>query len=336
MCGEPPWLQKVWVLARWEPMVPGSALERIRSVCIRFEQIWTKSKEETVAKTRQQIRTKLVLVLNEIRRTCGSDTAPFAPADINYIAHVNSKLEGIITLQKRTRETFEDDIVVGAILAFCIGNSVPTETAGRFRWCPVSGEYGQTRCGVTAVTAAHTWAGLSRRQLIMGTQRAGRRTWVMKDPRESTIRKILFLLSGKSGDKASLMSRLKTMPWSRKNQTLVRHAPSLQPSSGSERELASPEQGKEAPVAQRQPTTPIKSSAERWPPCTGWPKKWAMSPRRAAAHENLLPGPLRRRAAQWLREQGDWTGANGVTGDWILLEGRAGEIANAEAHVRVE
>jgi hypothetical protein len=63
---------------------------------------------------------------------------------------------------------------VGAILAFCIGNSVPTETAGRFRWCPVSGEYGQTRCGVTAVTAAHTWAGLSRRQRRYSGAETGR------------------------------------------------------------------------------------------------------------------------------------------------------------------
>jgi hypothetical protein len=50
----------------------------------------------------------------------------------------------------------------------------------------------------------------------------------------------------------------------------------------------------------------------------------------------MPPGPLRRRAAQWLREQSDWTGANAVTGDWVLLEGRAGEIASAEAHVSLQ
>ena len=30
------------------------------------------------------------------------------------------------------------------------------------------GEYIQTLCGITAVTAAHTWAGLSRRNLYVG------------------------------------------------------------------------------------------------------------------------------------------------------------------------
>jgi hypothetical protein len=90
------------------------------------------------------------------------------------------KLAGIITIQKRTKETLEDDIDMGAILAFCIGNAVQSEAAQRFRRCQVSCEYGQTRCWVTAVTAAHAWAGLSRRKLTMGTQRADRRTWIMR------------------------------------------------------------------------------------------------------------------------------------------------------------
>ena len=85
----------------------------------------------------------------------------------------------------------EDDIAIGAMLAFHIGNDVQSETAQGFKWCPVSGEYGRTQCGVTAITAAHTWAGLSRRKVTMGTQKAGRRTWIMRDPKEGTIRRIV-------------------------------------------------------------------------------------------------------------------------------------------------
>ncbi len=98
-------------------------------------------------------------MLNEIQHVCGSDAAPFEVTDISYIAYVgkDDRLAGVITIQKRTKETLEDDIATGAILAFCIGNSVPSDTAQRFRWCPISGEYGQTRCGITAVTAAHTY-----------------------------------------------------------------------------------------------------------------------------------------------------------------------------------
>jgi hypothetical protein len=153
------------------------------SVCIRFEQLQAPRQADAAVATRQQIRTQLVNLLNEIQRVCGSDAAPFASTDVSYLAYVDKegRLAGIITIQKRTRETLEDDIAMGATLAFYIGNAVPGEAAARFRWCPVSGEYGQTRCGVTAVTAAHTWAGLSRRKLTMGTRRSGRRTWIMRD-----------------------------------------------------------------------------------------------------------------------------------------------------------
>jgi len=51
---------------------------------------------------------------------------------------------------------------------------------------------------------------------------------------------------------------------------------------------------------------------------------------------NLSPGPFRRMTATWLREQGDWTGANTVKEDWVLLEGRACEIARAEAHSNLQ
>jgi hypothetical protein len=100
----------------------------------------------------------LVEVLNRIQQVSGTDNAPFVVTDISYIAFVNkdNKLEGIITIQKRARETLEDDIAMGAMLAFHIGNDVQSETAQCFKWCPVSGEYGRTQCGVTAITAAYT------------------------------------------------------------------------------------------------------------------------------------------------------------------------------------
>ena len=99
----------------------------------------------------------MVEVLNKIQQVCGAENAPFEVTDIGYMAYINkeNKLEGIITIQKRARETLEDDIAMGAMLAFHIGNNVQSVTAQSFKWCPVSGEYGQTQCGVTAITAAH-------------------------------------------------------------------------------------------------------------------------------------------------------------------------------------
>jgi len=224
MLGAPSWLKEVQIPAWWEPLVPGSAMESASSVCIRFVQLRAPQPNAGATKTRQHIRSQLVEVLNKIQQVCGTDNAPFVVTDVSYIAFVNkdNKLEGIITIQKRARETLEDDIAMGAMLAFHIGNDVQSDTAQCFKWCPVSGEYGRTQCGVTAITAAYTWAGLSRRRLTMGTQRAGRRTWIMRDPREGTIRRILALLSGRNGDRTSLMARLATTPWSRKKLVMIR------------------------------------------------------------------------------------------------------------------
>jgi hypothetical protein len=132
MLGSMSWLKKMWVPARWEPMVPGSAWERMSSVCIRFEQLQALRQADTAVATRQQIRTQLVNLLNEIQRMCGSDTAQFASTDVSCLAYIDKegRLAGIIaTIQKRTRETLEDHITMGAILAFCIGNKVQGEAA---------------------------------------------------------------------------------------------------------------------------------------------------------------------------------------------------------------
>ena len=122
--------------------MPGSAMERESSVCIRFEQLSSSQQNAGAMKTRPQIRSKLVEVLNKIQQVCGVENAPFVVTDVSYIAYVNkeNKLEGIITIQKRAREALEDDIAIGAMLAFHIGNDVQSETARSFKWCPVSGE----------------------------------------------------------------------------------------------------------------------------------------------------------------------------------------------------
>jgi hypothetical protein len=324
MLGAPGWLKDVQVPVWWEPLVPGSAMERESSVCIRFEQLRASQLNAEAMGTRQQIRAKLVDVLNKIQQVSGVDNAPFVATDVSYIAYVNkeSKLEGIIAIQKRTRETLEDDIAIGAMLAFHIGNDVQSETAQGFKWCPVSGEYGRTLCGVTAITAAYTWAGLSRRKVTIGTQRAGRRTWIMRDPKEGTIRRIVALLSGRNGDRTSLLARLRTTPWNRRKQFMIRTGPPHASSDGTE-EAPTPagqpraEQGGEEPSgASRKPT---KDSEFLW---MDWHKMWEQRLGPVTINAHRSPGSLREVKAAWLREQGDWNGAKTTSEGWILLEGR--------------
>lgn len=58
-----------------------------------------------------------------------------------------------------------------------------------------------------------------------------------------------------------------------------------------------------------------------------------MSLGRVANNEHRLSGSFRESTAAWLREQGDWNGAKAINEDWVLLEGRACEMARAQAQI---
>ena len=68
MLGAPVWLREVQITAWWEPLVPGSEMERESSVCIRFEQLRAQQQRVEATMTRQQIRSQLVEVLNKIQQ----------------------------------------------------------------------------------------------------------------------------------------------------------------------------------------------------------------------------------------------------------------------------
>ena len=338
MLGAPGWLKDVQIPVWWEPLVPGSAMERESSVCIRFEQLWAQQRDAEAMATRQQIRSRLVEILNKIQQVSGVDNAPFVATDVSYIAYVNKegKLEGLITIQKRTKEALEDDIAIGVMLAFHIGNEVQSETAQGFKWCPVSGEYGRTQCGVTGITAAHTWAGLSRRKVTMGTQKAGRRVWIIRDPKEGTIRRIVALLSGRNGDRTSLLARIRTTPWSRKKQHMIRTG---QPRVASEAmgaastlvgQLGAEENGKESGIAPQKPGKNFGLLG------MDWHRMWEQGLGPVTVNEHRSPGSLKEVKTAWLREQGDWNGAKAASEGWVLLEGRACEIARAEARLSLQ
>ena len=225
---------------------------------------------------------------------------------------------------------------MGAMLAFHIGNDVQSDTAQCFKWCPVSGEYGRTQCGVTAITAAYTWAGLSRRRLTMGTQRAGGRTWIMQDPRNGTIRRILALLSGRNGDRTSLMARLARTPWSRKKLVMIRKGQPKASPDVTEEESAPvgrprADQGGDEPLI-----APQRSHSEPGFFGVDWQRKWEMSLGRVTVDGHRSLGAFREITAAWLREQGDWNGSKAISEGWVLLEGRACEIARAEAQLDLQ
>ena len=61
-----------------------------------------------------------------------------------------------------------------------------------------------------------------------------------------------------------------------------------------------------------------------------------MSLGRGAAEGHRSLGSFREITAAWLREQGDWNGSKAIREGWVLLEGRACEIARAEAQLDLQ
>ena len=116
----------------------------------------------------------------------------------------------MITVEKRTKERFTADILAGVILAFCIGNRV--QQAAEIRWCPAVGRRGESACSITGITAACTWAGIPRRDIVFGHQVAGYRAWYITNDREATVRRIMAILY-KGGSKEDVLARLKVRPW---------------------------------------------------------------------------------------------------------------------------
>ena len=76
-------------------------MERESSVCIRYEQSRAPHQNARAMKTRQQIQSQLVEVLNEIQQVCGVDNAPFVVTDVSYIAYVNKENKLEVSLPSR-------------------------------------------------------------------------------------------------------------------------------------------------------------------------------------------------------------------------------------------
>ena len=342
----PTWGQAGRLSTTWEPMIPGSDWEAASSVCIRFKQTRALADESDESVTRRQVRQRLVSMLNEIQHVCRLNNKPFEDSDVCYAAMTgrNGSVEGIIALQKRDRTLLEDDTLVGAVLGFYIGNGVRAPTTSKHKWCPITGRLGETACGVSSITAAYTFGGLTRRQIRMGTQRAGEPTWRIWNPKEGTVRRILALVGGR-GDKSALLARLRTTPWTRKKTAMTRMEPT---ETGVDYTTA--KTGNHAcspPTPRADNNTKAEPEARRrWVVMLeNWENEWVGSlVRRTRDVGQQQPGGpgmslasgCRSRKAAWLGLRGDRAGARAVTGDWTARIGVEREMAREEARRRLQ
>ena len=90
------------------------------------------------------------------------------------------------------------------------------------------------------------------------------------------------------------------------------------------------QEGKETEVASQRP------HSEKGFFCADWRCKGVTSLGRATNNKHRLSGSFRESTAVWLREQGDWNGSKVISEDWVLLEGRACEIARTQAQLDLQ
>ena len=339
----PEWARRGGVMAKWEPLAEGSDWEANSAACIRFRQVRETAEGMQEEPSRVQIRERLVTMVNEIQRVCRLSDEEFGVTEVCYAAFTNSEgvRQGMVALQKRRRDLLENDILVGAILGFYMGNDIQNLTTKGYKWCPILGRLGKTACGISSITAAHTWGGRTRRQLVMGTRKAGASTWLMKDAKESTVRSILSLVGGHGEGKEKLLAKLKVTPWTRNKMVMSR-----QEGTGAQKQDTETKR-KASPLAEKKKGEGGEERVEErhgfLAAIEGWETHWEEGPR---GEEQKTTGPdrgsggglgkrLRAMKREGLREQGDAVGARAVTGDWVPGVGLEREMMRAEAQMKL-
>ena len=196
----------------------GKEIESQSAVCIRILQVhqWKGKRRRRI---RREVRNEIVGILNHIQQLCWPKNDAYTAADVDFVGFTNDQgiMEGMISISKRDETLFEDDCLVGAILAFFIGHRVREKRVQAFQWCPARCELGESSCGITGITVANSFNGRSRRQVVFGTQRPG--TWVVNSGRDGTVRRIAAVLC-KTGSKEALITRLKYRKWDRARSLL--------------------------------------------------------------------------------------------------------------------
>ena len=109
----------------------GEEIESQSAICIRILQVhqW---KGKRRRRTRHEVRNEIVGILNHMQQLCWPKNDSYTAADVDFVGFTNDQgmMEGMISISKRNETLFEDDCLVGAILAFFIGHRVREKRVG--------------------------------------------------------------------------------------------------------------------------------------------------------------------------------------------------------------
>jgi hypothetical protein len=102
----------------------------------------------------------------------------------------------------------EEDTLVGILMAFMLGNSVPRGLGVDLHWCPLSHRIGTTSCTLMGVTVRRSLFNSMRREVRFGHQRRGQVEWNLNNSKDPTLRRMIKVLT-KATSGSDLLSFLK-------------------------------------------------------------------------------------------------------------------------------
>ncbi len=90
---------------------------------------------------------------------------------VAWVVRPDGGAEGAITLKILPDMSLNEDVLVGTLLAFFVGDSMSQGQGESLRWCPVLSELGVSSCEITQITVRRGTRLPTRRQIRLGHQR---------------------------------------------------------------------------------------------------------------------------------------------------------------------
>ena len=161
------------------------------TICIRFCQLRGQNPVDQREFATIGLREGCLQLALEIQKICWPDARPFDVSDWETSVFTNkeARTEGRILLCTRARSSneMEEDVLVGVLLAFMVGNSVPRGPGVDFRWCPLTQRIGLSSCALTGVTTRRSLFNPTRQEVRFGHQRKGQTEWSLNNKKDPTL-----------------------------------------------------------------------------------------------------------------------------------------------------
>jgi hypothetical protein len=189
--------------------------EKNSTVCIRFLHVRGQKPIQVKNATLELQKWCFQLAL-EIQKICWPEARKLENSDLEiaFFTSTRGRLEGRILLRSRasTSQEMEEDMLMGILMAFMLGNSVPRGPGVDLRWCPLTQRIGITLSALIGVTVRRSLFNLRRREVRFGHQRRGQLEWSLNNSKDPTLRRMVKVLT-KSTSGSDLLLFLKDRNW---------------------------------------------------------------------------------------------------------------------------